>query len=114
MTRLRGTVGSGGAGRHRDRRRVRRRIAVRALGAGTDVSGHLEPLGEASRLFTAASTSALPTAIAHGVTTERQAAAALAEITRDANRFPDWPTLWSLLIGTWNTSPAFANAEGAR
>jgi hypothetical protein len=43
----------------------------------------------------------LPTALAHGVTTEAGAAAVLASIDRDATRFPDRPVLWPLLIGAW-------------
>jgi ubiquinone/menaquinone biosynthesis C-methylase UbiE len=68
---------------------------------GTDVSGRLEPLAEAQRVMTAAYRSILPTAIAHGITTEQHAAATLSQIARDANRFPDRPTLWPLLIGAW-------------
>jgi trans-aconitate methyltransferase len=45
--------------------------------------------------------SVLPTALAHGVTTEADAAATLASIDRDAARFPDRPVLWPLLIGAW-------------
>lgn len=68
---------------------------------GTDVSGHLEPLGEAQRMFTAAYTSVLPTAIAHGITTELHAAATLSEVAHDAARFSSRPALWPLLVGAW-------------
>ena len=82
-------------------------FAQAGIGApdGTDVSGHLEPLAEAHRMFTAAYTSVLPTAIAHGITTEQHAAATLSEVARDAERFPDRPTLWPLLIGAWKRKP---------
>jgi hypothetical protein len=43
----------------------------------------------------------LPTALAHGITTEKRAAAALASLDRDATRFPGRPVLWPLLIGAW-------------
>ena len=65
------------------------------------MSGRLEPLAEAQRVMTSAYASVLPTAIAHGITSEQHAAATLSEITRDATRFPERPTLWPLLIGAW-------------
>ena len=43
----------------------------------------------------------LPTALAHGITTEERAAAALASFDRDATRFPDRPLLWPLLVSAW-------------
>ena len=43
----------------------------------------------------------LPTAVAHGITTENQAEALLASMDRDVRRFPDLPTLMPLLIGAW-------------
>lgn len=82
-------------------------FAQAGIGApdGTDVSGHLEPLAEAQPMFTAAYTSVLPTAIAHGITTEHHAAATLSGITHDADRFPDRSTMWPLLIGAWKRKP---------
>jgi hypothetical protein len=58
---------------------------------GTDVSGHLEPLADAHWMFTAACTSVLPAAIAHGVTTEPRATDTLSQIARDVERFPSRP-----------------------
>lgn len=49
----------------------------------------------------AAFRSVLPTAVAHGITTDSGGAATLASINRDAIRFPDRPMLWPLLIGAW-------------
>ena len=72
---------------------------------GTDVSGHLEPLAEAHGMFSAAYTSVLPTAIGHGITTDRHATATLSQITRDAERFPSRCALWPLLIGAWKRKP---------
>ena len=68
---------------------------------GTDVAGRIEPLATGRIIMEGAFRSVLPTALAHGVTTEADAAAALASIDRDATRFPDRPVLWPLLIGAW-------------
>ena len=68
---------------------------------GTDVAGRIEPLATGRLIMEGAFQSVLPTALAHGVTTEQRAAAALASIDRDAARFPDRPVLWPLLIGAW-------------
>jgi ubiquinone/menaquinone biosynthesis C-methylase UbiE len=78
-------------------------FAQAGIGApdGTDVSGRLEPLADAQPMFTTVYRSILPTAIAHGITTEPRAAATLSELARDADCFPDRPTLWPLLIGAW-------------
>jgi hypothetical protein len=72
---------------------------------GTDVSGRLEPLTEFQGMLTTAFTSVLATAIAHGVTTEPRATAALDRVARDADRFRDRSTLWPLLIGAWKGKP---------
>jgi SAM-dependent methyltransferase len=68
---------------------------------GTDVAGRLEPLANAQTAFTGVFRSVLPTAIAHGITTEQQAASWTAAIAIDAQRHPDRPALWPLLIGAW-------------
>src|SRR5215469_6324692 len=68
---------------------------------GTDVAGHIEPLATGRTIMEGAFRSVLPTALAHGVTTEAGAAATLASIDRDAARFADRPMLWPLLIGAW-------------
>jgi SAM-dependent methyltransferase len=68
---------------------------------GTDVAGRIEPLATGRLIMEGAFRSVLPTALAHGITTEAGAAAALASIDRDAIRFPDRPVLWPLLIGAW-------------
>jgi hypothetical protein len=68
---------------------------------GTDVSGRIEPLSSGRALFEHTVRSVLPTALAHGVTTEEDAAATLASIGRDADQYPDRPVLWPLLIGAW-------------
>jgi ubiquinone/menaquinone biosynthesis C-methylase UbiE len=68
---------------------------------GTDVAGRIEPLATGRLIMEGSFRSVLPTALAHGVTTEHRATAALASIDRDAARFPDRPVLWPLLIGAW-------------
>ena len=91
-------------------------FAQAGIGAldGTDVSGRLEPLAETHRMLTAVYRSVLPAAVARGITTEAQAATTLAEFARDAERFPDRPTLWPLLIGAWRRRPHPADAEADR
>ena len=68
---------------------------------GTDVAGRIEPLASGRTLFEGGFRSVRPTALAHGITTEKAAAAALAALDRDAVRFADRPVLWPLLIGAW-------------
>ena len=68
---------------------------------GTDVAGHIEPLGTGRILIETVLRSLLPTALAHGIATEAEAAAMLPLIDRDATRFPDRPLLWPLMIGAW-------------
>jgi ubiquinone/menaquinone biosynthesis C-methylase UbiE len=68
---------------------------------GTDVAGRIEPLATGRILIESVFRSLLPTALAHGITTEAEAAATLSLIDRDATRFPDRPLLWPLMIGAW-------------
>jgi len=68
---------------------------------GTDVAGRIEPFGSGRTMLEHVFRSLLPTALAHGVTTETGAAATLAAIDRDAAHFPGSPLLWPLLIGAW-------------
>jgi SAM-dependent methyltransferase len=75
---------------------------------GTDVVGRVEPLTTGRAMLAGAFRSLLPTAIAHGITTEADAAAALAAIDRDASRFADRPMLWPLLVGAWKRKEAQA------
>lgn len=78
-------------------------FAQAGIGApdGTDVAGRLEPLADALWLFTGVYAGVLETALAHGVTTEEDAAAWRAQIAEDGRRFPDRPALWPLMIGAW-------------
>lgn len=80
---------------------------------GTDVAGRLEPLAT-SRPIMAAFRSVLPTAIAHGVTTEDDAAATLASIDRDTTRFPDRPMYWPLMVGAWKRKAIATGREPSR
>jgi ubiquinone/menaquinone biosynthesis C-methylase UbiE len=68
---------------------------------GTDVAGRIEPLATGRFLIESVFRSLLPTALAHGITTEAEAEATLALVDRDATRFPDRPLLWPLMIGAW-------------
>jgi hypothetical protein len=90
-------------------------FAQAGIGApdGTDVAGRLEPLADAQGLFTGVFRSVLPIALTHGITTEQRAAACLSEIAHDAQRFPDRPALWPLLISAWKRKPAQAERSGA-
>jgi ubiquinone/menaquinone biosynthesis C-methylase UbiE len=68
---------------------------------GTDVAGRVEPLATARTMLQATFRSVLPTALAHGITTETDADAALAALDRDAITSADHPVRWPLLIGAW-------------
>ena len=68
---------------------------------GTDVTGRIEPLATGRIILERVFHSLLPTALAHGVTTEASAATTLAGLDQDASRFADRPMLHPLLIGAW-------------
>jgi hypothetical protein len=72
---------------------------------GTDVAGRIEPLASGRAVLEGTFRSVMPTAIAHGITTEQRAAATLAAIERDAAAFADLPVVWPLLIGAWKRKP---------
>jgi SAM-dependent methyltransferase len=73
---------------------------------GTDVAGRLEPLATAKTLFIGVHNGLLSTAVARGITTPQRAARWLSEFEADAERFPDRPALWPLLIGAWKRKKA--------
>lgn len=91
-------------------------FAQAGIGApdSTDVSGRLEPLTDAQPVLTAVYRSVLPTAIAHGITTEQRAAATLSAVACDVERFPSRPALWPLLIGAWKRKPDITDDGRAR
>jgi SAM-dependent methyltransferase len=68
---------------------------------GTDVTGRIEPLATGRMMLEATYRSVLPTALAHAITTETDAVAALAAFDRDAVTCADRPVRWPLLIGAW-------------
>jgi hypothetical protein len=72
---------------------------------GTDVAGRLESLADGSRFFLGVHQGVAATAIAHGITTERDAVALRARIARDALRHPDRSVSWPLMIGAWKRKP---------
>jgi SAM-dependent methyltransferase len=79
-------------------------FAQAGIGApdGTDVAGRLEPLAaSAPGLFTAVYRGVLATALEHGITTADDARAWERALQRDAQRFPDRPTRWPLLVSAW-------------
>jgi SAM-dependent methyltransferase len=68
---------------------------------GTDVTGRLEPLASGGVLIERTYRSVLPSAVASGIVSERDGAAALEAFARDMAAFGDRPMLWPLLIGAW-------------
>jgi SAM-dependent methyltransferase len=68
---------------------------------GTDVAGYLDPLPAGSAMLAQVFRSVLPVALAHGITTEENAAATLAAAEQDAARYPDGQLMWPLLVGAW-------------
>jgi hypothetical protein len=78
-------------------------FAEAGIGApdGTDVAGRLVPLAEARWMIAGVHAGTLQTALAHGATTEEEAAAWRAQFAADVRRFPDRPTHWPLMIGTY-------------
>jgi len=68
---------------------------------GTDVAGYLDPLPTGSAMVAQVFRSVLPVALAHGITTEEDAAATLAAVERDTARHPDGQLMWPVLIGAW-------------
>ena len=82
-------------------------FALAGIGApdGTDVAGRLESFADGARFFIGVHQGIASTAIAHGITTEHEAAALCAQIARDAERYPDRPVLWPLMIGAWKRRP---------
>ena len=62
-------------------------------------------------MLTAVYTSILPGAVAQGITSEAQGATTLATFTRGAERFPEPPTLWPLLISAWQRKPTDPESE---
>jgi SAM-dependent methyltransferase len=68
---------------------------------GTDVAGRLEPLSRGRHFLTGVHNGLLAGALAHGITTPDESAAWRDAIADDAERYPDRPLLWPLLIGAW-------------
>ena len=66
---------------------------------GTDVAGYLDPLPTGSAMMARVFRSVLPVALAHGITTEEDAAATLAAAERDTARHPGGQLMWPLLVG---------------
>ena len=72
---------------------------------GTDVAGRIEPLAQAQDFLKSVYQSVAPRAISRGILTQERADAWGSELTRDADRFPERPLLWPLLISAWKRKP---------
>lgn len=68
---------------------------------GTDVAGRLDSLANGHAVLDRVFRSVLPTALAHGITSQPEAAAMLEAFERDAAQDPDRAFLWPLMIGAW-------------
>ncbi len=68
---------------------------------GTDVTGRLERLADASLMLEAVFRSLLPLAVSREIVTEPEADSLLAQLRHDADADRERPLLWPLLIGAW-------------
>ena len=88
--------------------RLRELFASAGIGEpdDTDVAGRLVPLGTGGApMLEQVLRSVLPAALAHGVTTEPVAEAAIAALRHEATEYADRTLLWPLLIGAWRRKP---------
>lgn len=66
------------------------------------MAGRLVPLGTGGApMLEQVLRSVLPAALAHGITTEPAAEAAIAALRYEATEYADRTLLWPLLIGAW-------------
>ena len=68
---------------------------------GTDVTGRLERLADASVMLEGVFRSLLPLAVRREIVTEPEADALLAQLRHDADADRERPVLWPLLMGAW-------------
>jgi SAM-dependent methyltransferase len=68
---------------------------------GTDVAGRLDTLAGGRELLDRVFRSVLPTALAHDITSDAEAATTLAAFDRDVDLHGERPFLWPLMIGAW-------------
>lgn len=68
---------------------------------GHDVGGQVEPLSTGQAMLEQVFRSVLRVALAHGITDEARAAAALQALRRDAGRHPDASMVWPPMYGAW-------------
>jgi SAM-dependent methyltransferase len=80
---------------------------------GTDVAGRIEPLDSGRALLEQTFGSVLPVALRHGITTAEAASGALADLRRDAARYPERPLTWPLMIGAWKRKEGDGDAPAA-
>lgn len=72
---------------------------------GTDVTGRLERLADASVMLVGVFRSLLPLAVSREIVTEPEADMLLAQLRHDADADRERPVLWPLLIGAWKRKP---------
>ena len=68
---------------------------------GSDVAGRVDPLATGHVMLEQTVRSVLGVAMARHVTDDRQAAAVLEALRRDAARYPDHTLIWPLMLGAW-------------
>jgi SAM-dependent methyltransferase len=72
---------------------------------GTDVAGRVDTLGGSRWFLPEVYRALLPVALAHRLTDEAEAAALLARVARETERYPSRPMLFPLMIGAWKRKP---------
>jgi SAM-dependent methyltransferase len=68
---------------------------------GTDVAGRLDTLAAGRELLERVFRSVLPTALAHDITSDAEAAVTLAAFDRDVALYAERPFMWPTMVGAW-------------
>jgi trans-aconitate methyltransferase len=68
---------------------------------GTDVAGRLDTLAAGRELLERVFRSVLPTALAHDITSDAEAAMTLAAFDRDVALYSERPFMWPTMVGAW-------------
>jgi SAM-dependent methyltransferase len=68
---------------------------------GTDVAGKLEPFRTGGAFIERVVRSIMPAALAHGIVTDTAGEQLLRALALDAQRFPDHPMQWPLMVGAY-------------
>ncbi len=72
---------------------------------GTDVTGRLDRLADASVMLEGVFRSLLPLAVSREIVTEPEADTLLAQLRHDADADRERPLLWPLMMGAWRRKP---------